>query len=121
MSSFPRPCLTAQHICHNARRLCLTASVSASAIILSLGLGGIATAQTTAVAQDPARLSAPEPAGDSERTFEAVTVTGSRIARSGYESPTPLTVLGQDEIDARAPANVADFVNEIPSVVGGRL
>ena len=118
MSSFPRPCLTAQHICHNARRLCLTASVSASAIILSLGLGGIATAQTAAVEQDPARLSAPEPAGDNERTFEAVTVTGSRIARSGYESPTPLTVLGQDEIDARAPANVADFVNEIPSVVG---
>ena len=49
---------------------------------------------------------------------EPIVVTGTRIQRSGYNAPTPLTVLGTEDIEASAPANVADFVNEIPSVVG---
>lgn len=49
---------------------------------------------------------------------EPIVVTGTRIQRSGYNAPTPLTVLGTQDIEASAPANVADFVNEIPSVVG---
>lgn len=47
-----------------------------------------------------------------------IIVTGSRIARDGYRAPTPLTVLNRDEIEATAPANIADFVNDIPSLVG---
>jgi len=47
-----------------------------------------------------------------------ITVTGSRIARNGYDQPTPVTVIGTAEIQASAPANLADFVNQIPSVVG---
>ncbi|MBB5733489.1 outer membrane receptor protein involved in Fe transport [Altererythrobacter atlanticus] len=53
-----------------------------------------------------------------EQSQETIVVTGTRIQRSGYNAPTPLTVLGQQDIEATAPANVADFVNEIPSVVG---
>ncbi|HEY9091914.1 TonB-dependent receptor domain-containing protein [Parasphingorhabdus sp.] len=59
---------------------------------------------------------------DSQQTQEEATapivVTGTRIQRDGYSAPTPLTVLGTEDIEASAPANVADFVNEIPSVVG---
>jgi outer membrane receptor protein involved in Fe transport len=47
-----------------------------------------------------------------------VIVTGSRVARSGYDTPTPVTVIGEKEIEAAAPANIADFVNELPSVSG---
>ncbi|MGV2497417.1 TonB-dependent receptor domain-containing protein [Pelagerythrobacter aerophilus] len=47
-----------------------------------------------------------------------IVVTGTRIQRDGYNAPTPLTVIGTDDIEATAPANIADFVNEIPSVVG---
>lgn len=50
--------------------------------------------------------------------LQEVVVTGSRVARDGFEAPTPLTVIGEDQINAAAPENLADFVNELPSVVG---
>ncbi len=55
-------------------------------------------------------------AGDA--ALEEVVVTGSRIARDGYDAPTPVNVLGAQEIAAAAPANIADFVNTLPSVAG---
>jgi outer membrane receptor protein involved in Fe transport len=49
---------------------------------------------------------------------EAVSVTGTRVVRDGYNAPTPVTVVGADAIAAQAPANLADFVNELPSFIG---
>ena len=45
-------------------------------------------------------------------------VTGSRVVRDGNKVRTPLTVINEQEITAAAPSNVADFVNDIPSVAG---
>ncbi|WP_206362037.1 TonB-dependent receptor plug domain-containing protein [Sphingomonas montana] len=70
---------------------------------------------TSAVAPPPAI--APASADDDAATAE-ITVTGSRISRNGYDQPTPVTVIGLAEIQAAAPANIADFVNQIPSVSG---
>ncbi|OWK33158.1 vitamin B12 transporter BtuB precursor [Sphingomonas dokdonensis] len=53
-----------------------------------------------------------------EGESDTITVTGSRIVRNGYDAPTPVTVIGLADIQASAPANVADFVNQIPSVAG---
>jgi len=50
--------------------------------------------------------------------IETVTITGSRIAREGFDMPTPVTMIDQATLEAAAPANLADFVNELPSVVG---
>ncbi|WP_286773622.1 MULTISPECIES: TonB-dependent receptor [unclassified Sphingomonas] len=47
-----------------------------------------------------------------------IVVTGSRIVRDGYAAPTPVSVLGAAEIAAQAPANIADFVNTLPSIAG---
>jgi outer membrane receptor protein involved in Fe transport len=47
-----------------------------------------------------------------------ITVTGTRIQRDGYRAPTPLTVLNSEDIETSAPANIADYVNDIPSLVG---
>lgn len=47
-----------------------------------------------------------------------IVVTGTRVIRDGYKAPTPTTVLGSDAIEAKAPANLADFVNELPSLAG---
>ena len=47
-----------------------------------------------------------------------IVVTGSRIIRNGYDAPTPLTVVSTQELEASAPANLADFVNQLPSVAG---
>lgn len=50
---------------------------------------------------------------------EAIIVTGSRVARLGYESPTPLTVVTTAQIESEAPTNnLFDLVNQLPSVAG---
>lgn len=66
-------------------------------------LAGAASAQTGASAAE---------AG----TVEEVMVTGSRIVRNGYEAPTPTTVVSAEDIQARAPANIADYVNQLPQL-----
>lgn len=62
----------------------------------------------------PGAMAQAEPEG----AVEEVVVTGSRIARDGFDTPTPVNVLGAQEIAATAPANIADFVNTLPSVAG---
>ncbi|MDE8651209.1 TonB-dependent receptor domain-containing protein [Novosphingobium album (ex Liu et al. 2023)] len=54
---------------------------------------------------------AAEPAGE-------ITVTGSRIVRNGYDTPTPITVVSTQDLQASAPANVADYVNQLPAISG---
>jgi outer membrane receptor protein involved in Fe transport len=77
-------------------------------------------------AQGPNRVSSPvddgveagqKPDTASHEELQEVVVT-SHIVRDGYESPTPTSVLGLNEIQIDAPVNIADFVNELPSLVG---
>lgn len=35
--------------------------------------------------------------------IQAINITGSRILRDGYDMPTPVSVLGETEINAEAP------------------
>ena len=45
---------------------------------------------------------------------DQIIVTGSRVARDGFEAPTPLTVLSETEIENSSPSNnIADFVNTL--------
>jgi outer membrane receptor protein involved in Fe transport len=81
------------------------AIISHTAMAVALLSGAPALAQDAQTAQ-------PAP------TESDITVTGSRIQRDGYQAPTPLTVINSEDIEATAPANVADFVNDIPSLVG---
>jgi outer membrane receptor protein involved in Fe transport len=48
-------------------------------------------------------------------SLDQVVVTGSRIVRDGYEAPTPVSVLGADELNALNTVNVADAVNVLPA------
>lgn len=50
--------------------------------------------------------------------LETVTITGTRVVRDGYQAPTPTTVFGAADIEAKAPANIADAVNSLPSLAG---
>ena len=59
-----------------------------------------------------------QPAAELADGTEAIVVTGSRIARDGYDAPTPVSVIGAKELKAESPANIADFVNTLPSVRG---
>ena len=49
---------------------------------------------------------------------EEIVVTGSRIVRNGYEAPTPVSVLGAEDLNAQAALNIADAVNNLPSFQG---
>ncbi|MEO7786794.1 MAG: Plug domain-containing protein, partial [Sphingomicrobium sp.] len=87
----------------------LLASATAIALI-STG----AEAQTaspvppTTTAPSPATA----PAGDAGGE---IVVTASRVARLGFDAPTPTKILGAETLQQRAATNVGDFLNEIPA------
>jgi len=58
------------------------------------------------------------PAGAQPGSLQEVVVTGSRISRENFEAPTPVAVVGAEQINQAAPENLADFVNDMPSMVG---
>jgi iron complex outermembrane receptor protein len=93
-----------------ARRL-LLATVCAMPTMLPAP----AMAQAEAQQAEPEAEAAPQvgPATDEQGV---IVVTGSRVARSGFNAPTPTTVLGADDIAASAPTNLADLVNTLPAV-----
>src|SRR5690606_12067483 len=46
---------------------------------------------------------------------DPIIVTGSRVVRSGFNSPTPTTIINADQLDRRAATNVADILAETPA------
>ena len=64
------------------------------AVSLALG-GGAASAQEAGV-------------------LEEVRVTGSRIVRSGIDTPTPVTMVGSEELDYMAPGNLIESLSTLP-------
>ena len=64
----------------------------------------------SAFAQE-AKLAAAAPA---DQALEEIVVTGSRIERSGFDAPTPTTVLDNAEIQRAAAPNIGQLVNELP-------
>lgn len=54
----------------------------------------------------------------SSEVLSTVTVTGTRIIRDGYEAPTPVTVVGSDQIQDAAKPNIADVLNQMPVFQG---
>jgi len=83
--------------------------------LLAASIAGILTASMTGGAAAYAQTSV------SPGATETVVVTGSRVARDGFEAPTPLTVMGVEEMNASPSANLAEFVNTLPSVVGSTI
>jgi iron complex outermembrane recepter protein len=48
---------------------------------------------------------------------EVVTVTGSRIAQQGVEAASPVTIVGQQEIQLQGATTVGQMMQELPSTV----
>jgi outer membrane receptor protein involved in Fe transport len=83
----------------------------------------VAVAFTPAQAQDagspapaPAAVPAEEQPAAASGDEGQIVVTGSRIARTGFQAPTPTTVMGAEELQRAAPVNIADAVNELPQL-----
>ena len=77
-----------------------------SALALSAGWSTAARAQ-----DNPAGESAPEKVGDKA----GIIVTGSLI-RSGFGTPTPVSSIGTADFERVATPDIADVINQIPSV-----
>lgn len=104
----------------NAYRLALTLSTALAAILPQSALAaqaapGSPSAPTAAVNAPSAQTSADR---DPAVSVGEIVVTGTRVKRDGYSAPTPETVVSAESIAAAAPANLADFVNDLPAVSG---
>lgn len=95
-----------------SRRRAFAGRVASGAIIAALA-GVPALAQ---VSSPPAPPPAPLVSGDPlpEEAGEAITVTGSRIKRAGYDTLEPATVISSEYLGVRGLTNVADAINELP-------
>ena len=63
-------------------------------------------------------LAAPGVAQAQEGAVETVTVSSSRIMSSGFEAPTPTTVINAGDLEKQANANVFTTISQLPSLLG---
>ena len=93
------------------------ASSSALASTAFLAIAAVpAAAQTVADEDEDPAVQTTETI---ERSSDEIIVTGSRVARLGFDSPTPLTVISTEQIQAESPTNnLFDLVSQLPSVAG---
>lgn len=61
-----------------------------------------------------------EPSGTTDQApgNGEITVTGSRIQKTGYDQPTPVTVQTQEALLSSAPTSLADALNRLPQLAG---
>jgi iron complex outermembrane recepter protein len=85
---------------------------SASFIVLSIFAPAVAYAQQ---AKPPAGGVA---AASEEPEAADIVVTGSRIAVSGFTTPTPVTAITASELQASQPSTIAAALNNLPALFG---
>lgn len=83
-----------------------TSGISVSALAVALLLPMAAHAQGTADSAAPQR---------EQSETEEIIITGSRIARTGFTAPTPVTMVGQEDLQKQGSSNIGDLLNTIPS------
>ncbi|MCR5877216.1 TonB-dependent siderophore receptor [Phenylobacterium sp. J367] len=62
----------------------------------------------------PAFAQAADPAA--EAAVEEVVVTGSRIARTTFETPTPVTAVTEQQLEAKAASTVVELLRDVPAL-----
>src|SRR4051812_1619436 len=81
-------------------------STSVAAILSASFAAGTAHAQQAAVQTAQAPVT------------EEIVVTGTRVVRDGYEAPTPLTVVGLEQVQQAATNSTIDYLTTLPSMAG---
>ncbi|HEY6817143.1 MAG TPA: TonB-dependent receptor, partial [Croceibacterium sp.] len=89
-----------------------TMSISRTGLLCTTGIAaaGLALMPVTAAAQGT-----PQPAAG--QSDEEIVVTGSRIARDGFDASTPVAVIDQTEIKLSGTVNVERMLSESPQFV----
>jgi len=78
-------------------------------------LGGLSLAVSSSVLAQDASV---DNAESDDQTLEEVVVTGTRVVRDGYEAPTPVSVMGIEQLESFASPNIADGLNTLPVLSG---
>lgn len=95
------------------------ASVTACRLKRNAGISRVALAISFAMALAPqgafAQTNDAAQSASAQPADQAIVITGSRIARQGFNAPTPVTVVGQDAIQARGDTNIAEVLNALPA------
>jgi outer membrane receptor for ferrienterochelin and colicin len=91
-----------------------------AALVIATAQSGVALAQDEGPADpQPTTQSEAVPSDtqvpDQQDGGDQIIVTGSRIARSGFNAPTPVTVVDSARTQELAITNVADALNQLPS------
>lgn len=83
-------------------RLLLGGSLAALAVTPALAFAPQSDAQAGAI--------------DDQAQVSEVVVTGSRVPRAGFTAPTPVTILGSDQLAKAAPSTVAESLRQLPAL-----
>jgi len=114
--------VTTQHIAAARLKRSLLGMLSATPLMLAI-LGsstGAAFAQsgpTEKPVEKPAEQPAELPVEEAAKAPD-ILITGTRIVRDGYKAPTPMTVVGVEQLQTLAASNVADSLNTLPQFSG---
>lgn len=76
-----------------------------AALFTAMVLPGVALAQD-----------AEQPTSSGTTNLDKVTVTGSRIARTGFVTPSPVTAITAEEIRATGAVNIGDLMTKLPAL-----
>lgn len=82
---------------------------TASRTLLAIGIALSLTSVSPAIAQDQSDAGA-------VKTLEQVDVTGSRIPREGFITPSPVTVLNAEDIKLSGFITIGDLLNQLPQL-----
>lgn len=85
-------------------------------MLRSILLAGVAAVLAAPVAS--AQTTNPASETSDPSTVGEVIVTGSRITANGFQQPTPVTVVGEQEIARQMPVTIAQYLNTLPSFGG---
>lgn len=85
-------------------------SLRGTTALRALVLAGAGLFAMPAVAQDAPAAAGPAPQN------EEIVITGSRIARPELASPTPVAIVGSDEIRRQGATNIQDVLAKLPQV-----
>ncbi len=80
---------------------------TAIALAMAMSLPALAQAQDTTTST-------------ADETVTEVVVTGSRLAARGFQAPTPVTVIGAEEIGLSGTQNVETLLNDTPQFLGSQ-
>jgi iron complex outermembrane receptor protein len=86
------------------------------ASVLSLTVAFCIHGAANAQVSEPADSVPANAANTAEPQLGEVVVTGSRIANTEYGQPTPVTVVGEEQLQRDAKVSIGDSIREMPAV-----